>query len=185
MLKFCSCSCRPKSRHAGVTVHPKTNKSRRSRHYASISLEDHNMFSSRKTVWICRKGPAYLYKTVTHEYTNSRFQSDKLRHTLTCPVSCVIHFTGIMLSKAINECAVRIACAAFTVIWLPPVCCCAANMRHSACQLAQNQAGPTDYRIQRFSYSQQNVLVASRRWKHWKLTHEIYLAHLCQKFSFL
>lgn len=106
-------------------------------------------------------------------------------HTHTCPVSCVIHFTGIVLSKAINECAVRIARTAFAVIWLPPVCCCAANMWHSASQLAQNQAGPTDYRIQRFSYSQQNVLDASRRWKHWKLTHEICSAHLCQKFSFL
>lgn len=96
MLKFCSCSCRPKSRHAGVTVHPKTNKSGRSRHYASISLEDHNMFSSRKKVWTCRKGPAYLYKTVTHECTNERFQSDKLRHTHThTPVLSPVWFISL------------------------------------------------------------------------------------------
>ena len=43
------------------------------------------------------------------------------------------------------------------------VCCCEANLRHPEVQLAQNEAGHTDYWLKKFPYSQQNILVASRR----------------------
>lgn len=110
-----------------------------------------------------QRGPPYHHKTVIHgftqkwqDFTINLRNSGGGKNTLT-------HSCYVMLSKTSNECVVRNAFTASTVIVQPPRSCCAANMRHPACQLAQNRAGHTDYRLQRFSYSQQNVLDASRR----------------------
>lgn len=196
-LKSCSC-IHLLSYHTGLQyiVQTPCPDLQPSRHCTLISAEYHSMFSSTEEFaeWICllsQDSDSWIY-TELRKKKRCHYQSEKsVGHTQThthslllysvCVSLCVIHFTGATRSKTRDERALRGMRAASAVIVLPPVGCWAANTRHPASQLAHYQAGRTDYRFHRFSYSQHNILVPSGR----RTLKTNTFIHLCQKFLFV
>ena len=138
-----------------------------SRHYTSVLLENQKVSSGRKQAGIYRwklligqDSDSYLLKTENKVSLSLSYWDNQLSS-----VKCLsTHFAGIV-NNCSNKCIVTNAILAKQ---LPLSLCC-----HECMLLRSKHAAPwgsagielshTDYRLQKFPYSQQNVLVASRR----------------------